>query len=80
MTPVESIDEIKSSVIELQEYLCSKDRVVSKRAQIKYEPLVDRFFRENSSFIKPEQRFPCLQDTDYFLKLMDSAIEHYDLN
>jgi hypothetical protein len=79
MTPIESIYEIKSAVIDLQRYLCSKDKVVSKRAQIKYELWVDRFFRENKSFIKPEQRFSCLQDQDCFMNLMDDAVEHYYL-
>jgi hypothetical protein len=47
MTLIESIYEIKSAVLDLQKYLCSKDKVVSKRAQIKYEQWIDRFFREN---------------------------------
>ena len=80
MTPIESIYEIKAAVIDLQKYLSSKDRVVSKRAQIKYEQWVDRFFRENKSFIKPEQSFSCLHDPVCFLKLMESAIEYYDMN
>ena len=41
MTPIESIYEIKSAVIDLQKYLCSKDRGVSKYAQTKYEPWVE---------------------------------------
>jgi hypothetical protein len=56
MTPTESIYEIQSAILDLQRYLHSKDAVVSKRAQMKYEQWVDRFFRENKSFIKPEQR------------------------
>jgi hypothetical protein len=80
MTPIESIYEIKSTVIDLQKYLCSKDKVVSKRAQIKYVQSVDRFFRENKRFIKPEQRFSCLHDPVCFLNLMESAVEYYDLN
>jgi len=47
MIPVESIYEIKTAVLSLQKYLLSKDAVVSKRAQIRYEEWVDRFFREN---------------------------------
>jgi hypothetical protein len=31
MTLIESIYEIKSAVLELQRYLCSKDKVVSKK-------------------------------------------------
>jgi Mg2+ and Co2+ transporter CorA len=75
MTPIESIYEIKSAVIDLQKYLCSKNRVVSKYAQTKYEPWVDRFFRENEKGVKPEQRQSCLRDLDYFLKLMDDTVE-----
>jgi hypothetical protein len=37
MTPIESIYEIQSAVLDLQRYLNSNDVVVSKRAQMKYE-------------------------------------------
>jgi adenosine deaminase len=47
MTPIESIYEIQSAVLDLQRYLNSKDKVVSYRAQERYEQSVDRFFREN---------------------------------
>ncbi len=80
MTPIESIYEIKSAVIDLQRYLCSRSRVVSKYAQTKYEPWVNRFFRENEKFVKPEQRFSCLQDSDYFLRLMDYVVNEYYLD
>jgi len=80
MTPIESIYEIKSAVIDLQQYLCSKDRFTSKHAQIKYERWVNRFFRENEKFVKPEQHFSCLQDFDYFLRLMDNTVEQYYLD
>ena len=79
MTPIESIYEIKSSALELQRYLTSKDAVVAKKAQVKYVPLVDRFFRENVNFIEPEQRQSCLDDFDYFLRLMESTAERYYL-
>jgi len=80
MTPIESIFEIKEAVIDLQKYLNSKDRIVSKRAQMRYEQWVDRLFRENRNFIKPEQRCSCLDDPACFLKLIDTAIEYYDEN
>lgn len=80
MTPIESIYEIKEAVIDLQRYLNSRDRIVSKRAQMRYEQWVDRFFRENKHFVKPEQRISCLDDSTCFLKLMDTAIEYYDEN
>jgi len=77
MTPVESIYEIQSAVLDLQKYLCSKDKVVSFRAQMKYEEWVDRFFRENKNFVKPEQRQSCLNDQACFLELIDAATEYY---
>jgi len=80
MTPIESIYEIKSAVVDLQKYLCSKNRVVSKYAQTKYEPWVNRFFRENEKLVKTEQRQSCLRDLDYFLKLMDNTVEQYYLD
>jgi len=56
MTPIESIYEIQSAVLDLQRYLNSKDKVVSYRAQERYEQSVDRFFRENVNVVEPEKR------------------------
>ena len=80
MTQIESIFEIKEAVIDLQKYLNSRDRIVSKRAQMRYQQWVDRFIRENKHFVKLEQRISCLNDPLCFLKLMNEAIEHYDGN
>ena len=81
MTPIESIYEIQSDVLDLQQYLQSKDKVVSFRAQIKYEEWIDRFFRENINLLKPEKRWSlrilCLQGFDYFIKLLESTVGHY---
>jgi len=84
MTPIESIYEIQSAVLDLQQYLQSRDKVVSYRAQERYEQWVERFFRENINVVEPEQRrnlrILCLQDVDYFLKLLESTVEHYNFN
>ena len=79
MTPIESIYEIKSAVRDLLVYLHSKDKIVSNKAKAKYLKLIDRFFRENQNYVQPEQRDDCLNDQDYFMGLMQSAIEHYYL-
>jgi len=78
MTPIESIYEIQSAVLDLQKYLCSRDKVVSYKAQERYEQWVKRFFRENVNVVEPEKREACLNDFDYFLKLLESTIEYYD--
>jgi len=80
MTPIESIYKIESAVKDLQRYLKSNDSVVSYRAQERYEQWVDRFFRENVNVVESEKRNICLHDIDYFLKLLESTIEYYDLN
>ena len=84
MTPIESIYEIQSAVNDLQRYLTDKSPVVLYKAQDRYEKLVDRFFRENVNVVEPEKRrslrILCLQDFDYFLKLLESTIEYYHLN
>ena len=84
MTPIESIYEIQSAVYDLQRYLQSRDKVVSYRAQERYEQWVDRFFRENINVVEPEKRrslrILCLQDFDYFLKLLELTVEYYDFN
>jgi len=84
MTPIESIYEIQSAVYDLQRYLQSRDKVVSYRVQERYEQWVDRFFRENINVVEPEKRrslrILCLQDFDYFLKLLELTVEYYDFN
>jgi hypothetical protein len=77
MTLIESIYEIKSAVLDLQKYLTSKDAAVTKKAKAEYLKLIDKFFRENGSIIIPQQRDSCVHDLDYFLRLMESAVEHY---
>jgi len=79
MTNIESLYEIKSAVRDLQRYASSKDEFVSKRAQIKYQKLLDQFFRENESFVTSQQRQSCLYDACYFLILMDEVVEKYYL-
>lgn len=79
MTPIESIYEIEEAVSDLQKYLHSKDKIVFRKARIKYEQLVDRFFREHAKYVKPEQRNDCLDDVAYFMGLMESVKEHYDV-
>ena len=81
MTPIESIYEIEAAASHLQKYLRSKDRVVPKRAQMKYEQLIDRFFWEHVNLVEQGKRrslrFDCMQDVNYFLKLLESAKEQY---
>lgn len=79
MTPIESIYEIEEALSDLQKYLHSKDRIVFKKAQIKYKQLVDRFFREHVRFVKLKQRINCLDNVDYFIGLMESVKERYDM-
>ena len=55
MIPIESIYEIQSTVLDLQRY-SSNDTVVSKKVQIKYAELIDRFFKENVNLVEPQQR------------------------
>jgi hypothetical protein len=82
MTPIESIYEIRSSVLDLQRHLVAKKPVVYHRAYERYEKLVDRFFRESVNVFEPERRMSlrieCLDDSDYFLNLLESTMEYYD--
>ena len=80
MTPIESIYEIQSAVLDLQRYLQSKDKVVSYRAQHWYAEWVNRFFRENVNVVEPEKCNICFHDLDYFIKLLESTVEYYEFN
>ncbi len=75
MTNIESIYEIKSAVLDLRRYSSSNSEYVSNKVKVKYRKLLDRFFRENESFVTPQQRQSCLHDADYFLILMDEVVE-----
>jgi hypothetical protein len=77
MTPIESIYEIRSDVLDLQKYLNVKRSVVYGRAYERYEKLVKRFFKENVNVVESEKRNICLDDVDYFLKLLEETVEHY---
>ena len=80
MTPIESIYEIKEAVVNLERYMLSKDSVVSKKARIKYEQLVDVFFRGNKCSETTKYRQECLNDHGFFMKLMDEAVEYFYLD
>ena len=81
MTPIESIYDIEAAALYLQKYLRPKNRVVPKRAQMIYEQLVDRFFREHVNLVEQGKRrslrLDCLQDVHFFLKLLETAKEQY---
>jgi len=77
MTHVNSMNEIKTAVLELQKDIWSNDTVASWKAQIRYEKLVDRFFIENENLLAPPQKKVCIHDMGYFLSLIESAIEYY---
>mgnify|MGYP000847797918 CR=1 FL=1 len=80
MTPIEAIYEIKAAVVNLERYLSSKDAVVSKKARVKYEQLVNVFFRDNKGSETSKHRQECLNDQDFFMKLMDESVECYYLD
>jgi len=84
MTPIESIYEIRSDVLFLQRYLYEKKPVVYHRAYERYEKLVDRFFMESVNVFEPEKRrslrIECLDDSNYFLNLLETTVEYYQVN
>ena len=79
MTAIESIFEIKSAVSALARFSPSRDPIVTKKIQVKYRELIDRFFLENENLVEPEQRQACLHNMDYFIGIMDEAVEWYYL-
>jgi len=79
MTPIESIYEIRSAVLDLQRHLIAKKPVVYHRAYERYEKMVERFFRESVNAVEPEKRIMCIDDVDYFLKLLEETVEYYQM-
>lgn len=80
MTPIESIYEIRAAVLHLQRYLNEKKPVVYHRAYERYEQWVDRFFRENINVVEHGKRSMCLDDVDYFLRLLEDTVEYYQMD
>lgn len=77
MTSIESIYEIEVDLHDLQPYLHSKSAWVARRAQGKYEQLVDKYYREHGRIVNPEKRSACLHDDTYFLSLLESTRQSY---
>ncbi len=77
MSKIESIIDIKLAALFLQKNLMGRNREVVESAERELAQLVDRFYEENKDFVTLDQYQAALHDYDYFLVIIEMALEHY---
>jgi hypothetical protein len=80
MTRLEQLIDIKLAALFLQKNLTGRNREVVESAEADLARLVDRFFTENRDIVSPAQYETASQDYDYFLVLVETAIDHFRAN
>lgn len=76
MARLESLTYIKESALFLIDSLVSENAFAALSARMQFGFLVDRFYQENKDFIAPQQYEAAKRDFEYFLVLVELAIEH----
>jgi len=76
MARLESLTYIKESALFLIDSLVSENAFEVMMARTQLSILVDRFYQENKDFIAPQQYGAAKRDFEYFLVLVELAIEH----
>ena len=77
MNKLDAAREIRSTLLAIQDRLISSDPDVVKTAMEEYLKLVDRFYSENALMIAPQQYEAAKTDVEYFVRLVDLAVEYY---
>lgn len=74
---LESAEEIKFAALYLQERLMRGDGAGFPEARREYGQLVERFLRDHPDAITERQGRNALKDLEYFLVLVEGAIQAY---
>jgi hypothetical protein len=77
MKMIDQVTTIKGEVLILKICMYSTDTGESFVAQDEYENLVEKFFDEHKHLVSPEQLPDAKKNADYFVTLLDSAIQFY---
>jgi hypothetical protein len=80
MGKVDQVTTIKGEVLILQICMHSMDTTESVVAHGEYEDLVEKFFDEHNHLVTPGQMPDAKKNVDYFVTLLDSAIQFYSSN
>lgn len=76
MTKLESLQDIKDTVIKLQKTLIGPDKESIMKAEKAFQELVDRFYQENEEMMAPQQYEASKKDFEYFIQLVKLAITY----
>ncbi len=76
MASLNSLTHIRESTLFLIDSLASENAFEVLSARMQLGILVDRFYQENRDSMSPEQYEVAKRDFEYFLALLEMAIEH----
>ncbi len=76
---VNDLKEMKLSALRILETLKSATADNAMKAMQEYDDMVDRFYRDDESHMAPTQYIQAKQDFEYFMRLLDLAIQHYSI-
>ena len=77
MSKLDAVADIKMAALFLQKNLMGRNPETVRSAENELSRLVDRFYNENRDLVSPDQYQAACNDYDYFMILVEMAIEHY---
>ncbi len=77
MSKLDAVADIKMAAIFLQKNLMGRNPEAVRSAENELARLVDRFYDENREFMSLDQYRTACSDYDYFMILIEIAVEHY---
>jgi hypothetical protein len=75
MASLNSLTHIRETALHLIDSLASENALEALSARMQLDLLVDRFYQENIDYMSPRQREDAKKDFEYFLILLEAAIE-----
>jgi len=77
MSKLDDVMDIKMAALFLQKNLIGRNPEVVRSAENDLAALVDRLYAGNGDLLSPEQYRTARNDYDYFMVLVEMAMEHY---
>lgn len=77
MSKLDAVADIKMAALFLQKNLMGRKPEAVRSAENELARLVDRFYDENRELVSADQYRTACNDYDYFMILLEVAVEHY---
>jgi hypothetical protein len=77
MSKLDAVADIKMAALFLQKNLMGRNPETVRSAENELVRLVDKFYDENRGLVSPDQYRAARNDYDYFMVLVEMAVEHY---